>query len=47
MVLSRSKESFAKRLTINKKLVKKAQEIVHLGVWISEDMSWDKNTSEI
>jgi hypothetical protein len=47
MVLSRSKESFATRLTINKKLVKKAQEIVHLGVWISEDMSWDKNTSEI
>ena len=47
MVLSRSKETFGTRLSINNHTIKRAQEIIHLGVWISEDMSWDKNISEI
>ena len=47
MVLSRSKETFGIRLSINNHTIKRAQEIILLGVWISEDMSWDKNISEI
>ena len=47
MVLSKSKEKFATRLTINSKTLDRAQEMVHLGVWLTEDMSWNKHMSEM
>ena len=47
MVFSRAKEDFATRLTINNcKLVRIAVTKI-LGVWVSEDQSWDRNTKEM
>lgn len=47
MVLSKSKDKFATRLTINSKTLDREQEMVHLGVWLTEDMSWNKHVSEM
>ena len=47
MVLSKCKDKFATRLTINSKTLDRAQEMVHLGVWLTEDMSWNKHVSEM
>ena len=47
MVFSRSHETFATRLTMNGKTLNRSHEIKHLGVWISENLTWDKHISEI
>ena len=47
MIFTRTKEDFSTRLTINN--INLERKSVHkiLGVWISEDMSWDRNCREI
>ena len=47
MVISRKKDNFATRLKLDNKTVDRQTEIRHLGVWLREDMSWEKNISEI
>ena len=47
IVFSKSKEKFATRLTINDKNLERVDEILHLGIWITEDLLWDKQISEI
>ena len=47
MVFSRSKENFATRLSVNDAMLDRISVTQLLGVWISEDMSWEKNCREI
>ena len=47
MVLSRSHEEFSTRLTINQKPIERTHEMIHLGVWVTSDLTWEKNTTEI
>ena len=47
LVFTRSKESFATRFTVNNKHLEHLNITKILGVWISEDGSWSKNTQEI
>ena len=46
-MFSKYKETFATRLTINGKNCDRFDDILHLGVWITEELSWDKKISEI
>ena len=47
IVFSRAKEKFAIRLTINSKPLDRVGEIIHLGVWLTEDLSWNRQISDI
>ena len=47
MVFTRSKEDFSTRLTVNYCILEQKSLSKILGVWISEDLSWDKNTQEM
>jgi hypothetical protein len=47
MVVSSSKENFATRLTLDNAKIDRVKEICHLGVWITEDMTWNKHVSQI
>ena len=47
MVFSNMKEKFSTRLTLNNQVLERAKEMVHLGIVITEDMSWDRNITEI
>ena len=47
MIFSRSKTNFATRLRIDDQTLDKISVSKILGVWISEDLSWDKNCQEI
>ena len=47
MIFSRSEENFATRLTINSKKLDRVTESKLLGVWISDDLSWSRNCTEI
>ena len=47
MVLTKSKDRFATRLSVNNQTIDKTNEMVHLGVWISEDLTWNKHISEL
>ena len=47
LVFTRSKQNFATRFTINNKYLERLNVTKVLGVWISEDLSWAKNTQEI
>ena len=47
LVFTRSKEKFATRFTVNNKHLEHLNVTKILGVWISEDGSWSKNTQEI
>ena len=47
LVFSRTQENFATRLTVNNVYLEHIQVTKLLGVWISEDMSWDRNCKEI
>ena len=47
MVFSRAQEDFATRLTVNNCKLNKISVSKILGIWISEDLGWDKNTKEI
>ena len=47
MVFSRSQEKFATRLHMNGVLLEKVPATKLLGVWVTEDLSWSRNCSEI
>ena len=47
IVFSRCKESFATRLSINNVTLDRLSVTKLLGVWITEDMSWSRNSQEI
>ena len=47
MMIYRSKEKFSTRLTMEGATLERAQEMIHLGVWLTEDLTWDKHISEI
>ena len=47
LVFTRSKEKFATRLSLNDIVMERTPFVKILGVWISEDLSWDKNCKEI
>ena len=47
MVFNNSKEKFATRITINNKFIERTNQMLHLGVWISEDLKWNRHISEI
>ena len=47
MIFSRSEENFATRLKLNNAKLDRISVTKLLGVWISEDLSWEKNTKEI
>ena len=47
MVFTRAKVDFATRLRINSSLMDQLNVVKLLGVWITEDLSWSKNTAEI
>ena len=47
MVFSRSQEKFATRLNMNGVLLEKVPATKLLGVWVTEDLSWSRNCSEI
>ena len=47
MVFSRSKTNFATRLHLSDDKLDQISATKLLGVWITEDLSWEKNTKEI
>ena len=47
MIISRSKEKFNTRLTINNEKLEQISVSKLLGIWISEDLDWGKNCQEI
>ena len=47
MVFTRSKEKFTTRLSVNNQSLERISVMQLLGIWISEDLSWDKNCQEI
>ena len=47
MVFTRSKEDFATRLKVNNCKIDQVSVSKILGIWISEDLSWDRNTKEM
>ena len=47
LIFTRSKKDFATRLTMNNKFLERLNVTKILGVWISEDGSWAKNTQEM
>ena len=47
MIFSRTKLSFSTRLCLNGKKLEQLNVTKLLGIWISEDLSWERNTKEI
>ena len=47
LVFTRTRTDFMTRLTLNEEKLDQVKVIKLLGVWISEDLSWSKNTQEI
>ena len=47
MIFSRSEEDFATRLTVNGYKLDRVSVSKILGVWISDDLSWSRNSTEI
>ena len=47
MVFTRSQKSFSTRFTLNGVKLDQVKETKLLGVWLSEDLTWEKNTREI
>ena len=47
IVFSRSKEEFNTRLQMNNKPLERKNAIKILGIWLTEDLSWDLNTKQI
>ena len=47
MIFSRSQENFATRLTLNNVKLEQLNVTKVLGIWLSEDLSWSRNTREI
>ena len=47
MVFSRAKADFSTRLRINNDKIEQLKESKICGVWITEDLKWEKNTREL
>ena len=47
MLFTRSKTNFATRLQLSDDKLDQLSATKLLGVWITEDLSWEKNTKEI
>ena len=47
IVFSRSKEEFCTRLSLEDVILDRVSEIKVLGLWLTEDLKWAKNTREI
>ena len=47
MVFTRSQEDFATRLFVNGQNIEKLPATTILGLWITEDLKWERNTKEI
>ena len=47
IVVSRSKDIFFTRITLENVTLDRVTEIKILGVWLTDDMRWSKNTREI
>ena len=47
IVFSRSREQFATRLTLDNTKLNREAAIVHLGIWITGELTWEKNIAEI
>ena len=47
LIFSRTKEPFSTRLALNNCKLDQISATKLLGVWITEDLSWQKNTQEI
>ena len=47
MVFSKSKEPFATRIFLNQTKLERQSEIVHLGLWITENLTWSKQITEM
>ena len=47
MVFTRAQADFVTRLNINNSLIEQTSVTKLLGVWISKDLTWSRNTAEI
>ena len=47
IVFSRAKSDFATRLTMNNVTIERLSVVCVLGIWLQEDLGWEKNTREI
>ena len=47
IVFTRSKEEFSTRLHLENIKLDRVEEMKILGVWLTEDIKWSKNTKEI
>ena len=47
MVFSKNKERFATRLNLEGELMERETAMIHLGIWITEELTWNKHVSEI
>jgi hypothetical protein len=46
MIFTRTQTSFATRLRINNSRIDKVEETKVVGVWLTSNMKWEKNTRE-
>lgn len=47
MIFTRAQADFVTRLSMNNSMVEKMEEMKVVGVWLTSDMKWDKNTREL
>ena len=47
MVISRSTKPFSTRLDIKGTILERKNEIVHLGMWLTDSLCWERHISEI
>ena len=47
MVIAKSTDKISTRLNINGAILERKEEICHLGVWLTENLCWEKHISEI
>ena len=47
MVFSRKNENFATRLKLEGEEMEKVNMMIHLGIWITNDLTWNKHISEL
>ena len=47
IIFSRSKDQFATRLSLNGLGIERVSVIKCLGIWLQEDMGWERNTKEM
>ena len=47
MVFSRSNENFATRLKLGGEEMERVNRMIHLGIWITDDLTWNKHMYEL